>query len=296
MSSFGRQSLYNNYGPVPETLRDYAHASKFFLANGLEYVPRVKFLFHVYFNLNTDSRTGIPSLQQVFSEDQSSIGMLVKTIQLPQYKIATEVLNQYNRKRVIQKKIEYDPVQVEMHDDGGDLIRTLWYNYFSYYYKDPSQSYNNVTATNGAPGVDSTQAAGFSYNNRDIYVNERAVNDWGYIGESFSDGTNSENGKPPFFRDITVYGFDQNKWVSYVLINPLISSWSHDTYDYSQDNGIMQNSMTIQYETVKYYTGSVGTDRPVTGGVSGFAQVSNYDLTPSPLSPRQPGVDPLPEE
>ena len=103
MSSFGRQSLYNKYGPVPETLRDYAHASKFFLANSLEYVPRVKFLFHVYFNLNTDSRTGIPSLQKVFSEDQSSIGMLVKTIQLPQYKIATDVLNQYNRKRVIQK-------------------------------------------------------------------------------------------------------------------------------------------------------------------------------------------------
>lgn len=297
MSSFGRQSLYNKYGPVPETLRDYAHASKFFLANGLEYVPRVKFLFHVYFNLNTDPRTGIPSLQKVFSEDQSSIGMLVKTIQLPQYTIATETLNQYNRKRVIQKKIDYNPVQVEMHDDGGDLIRTLWYNYFSYYYKDPSQSYNNVTATNGAPGVDSTQAAGFSYNNRDIYVNERAVNDWGYIGESFSDGTNSENGKPPFFRDITIYGFDQNKWVSYVLINPLISNWSHDTYDYSQDGGIMQNTMTIQYETVKYYTGSVGSERPVTG-ISGFAQASNYDLRPSPLAQQQPGitVNPLPEE
>jgi hypothetical protein len=283
MSSFGQQYINNTYGS--ETLRDYTHASKFFRANSLEYVPRVKFLFHVYFNLNTDPQTGIPSLQKIFSEDQTTIGMLVKTIQLPQYTVVTETLNQYNRKRVIQKKIEYNPVQVEMHDDGGDLIRTLWYNYFSYYYKDPSQSYNNVTATNGAAGVDSTQAAGFSYNSRDIYVNERAVNDWGYIGESFSDGTNSENGKPAFFRDITIYGFDQHKWVSYVLVNPLISSWAHDTYDYSQDNGVMQNSMTIQYETVKYYAGDVGSERPSTN-VPGFAAPSNYDQQLSPLATR----------
>jgi hypothetical protein len=205
---------------------------------------------------------------------------------LPQFTIATEVLNQYNRKRIIQKKIDYNPVQVEMHDDGGDLIRNLWYNYFSYYYKDPNQPYNNVPATNGAAGVDSSQAAGFSYNNRDIYVNERTVNDWGYIGESFADGTNSENGKPPFFRDITIYGFDQHKWVSYVLINPLITSWNHDTYDYSQDGGVMQNTMSIQYETVKYYSGAIGAERPDTN-VVGFADPSTYDQSLSPLSTRE---------
>jgi hypothetical protein len=283
MSSFGQQYISNTYGT--ETLRDYAHAPKFFRANSLEYVPRVKFLFHVYFNLNTDPQTGIPALRNVFSEDQTTIGLLVKTIQLPQFNIATEVLNQYNRKRVIQKKVEYNPVQVEMHDDGGDLIRTLWYNYFSYYYKDPNQPYNNVSSTNGAAGVDSSQAAGFSYNNRDIYVNNRTVNDWGYIGESFNDGTNAENGKPAFFRDITIYGFDQHKWVSYVLVNPLISTWNHDTYDYSQDGGIMQNTMTIQYETVKYYSGAIGAERPDVN-VVGFADPATYDQIVSPLSTR----------
>jgi hypothetical protein len=283
MSSFGQQYITNTYGT--ETLRDYAHAPKFFRANSLEYVPRVKFLFHVYFNLNTDPQTGIPALRNVFSEDQTTIGLLVKTIQLPQFTIATEVMNQYNRKRVVQKKIDYNPVQVEMHDDGGDLIRTLWYNYFSYYYKDPNQPYNNVSSTNGAAGVDSSQAAGFSYNNRDIYVNNRTVNDWGYIGESFNDGTNAENGKPAFFRDITIYGFDQHKWVSYVLVNPLISSWNHDTYDYSQDGGVMQNIMTIQYETVKYYSGAIGAERPDVN-VVGFADPATYDQIVSPLSTR----------
>jgi hypothetical protein len=277
MSSFGQQYINNIYGT--ESLRDYTHASKFFRANSLEYVPRVKFLYHVYFNLNTDPQTGLSALQQTLGAAQSKIGMLVKTFQLPQFKMATEVMNQYNRKRVIQKRIDYEPVTVVMHDDGADLIRTLWYNYFSYYYKDPIHPYNNITSTNGAAGVNSSQAAGFSYNTRDTYVNERAVNDWGYSIESCNDA------KPAFFRDITVYGFNQHKWVSYVLINPMISSWSHDTYDYSQDDGVMQNTMVIQYETVKYYNGYIGAERPDIN-VPGFADPSVYSQSISPLSTR----------
>jgi len=63
-----------------------------------------------------------------------------------------------------------------------------------------------------------------------------------------------------------------------VLINPLISNWSHDTYDYSQGNGLMQHSMTIAYETVKYKQGAPNTQAP------GFANAAHYDTTPSPLA------------
>jgi hypothetical protein len=173
---------------------------------------------------------------------------------------------------------------VRFHDDGGDLIRTMWYNYYSYYYKDPSQKYDNVTNTNGTIGNLATQSNGFDYNQRDIYSNQRIanVNDWGYIGEAYSDGTNSAGGKPAFFKDITIYGFDQHAWNSYVLINPMINEWSHDTYDYSQGNGVMENSMTVSYETVKYYSGAIGST-PNTS-VKGFAQNDNYDQQKSPLS------------
>jgi hypothetical protein len=76
-----------------------------------------------------------------------------------------DVLNQYNRKRIVQKKIEYQPVQIEFHDDGGDLIRTLWYNYFSYYYKDPSQKYGNQNPVPTERWVlIRMTAAGFNYN------------------------------------------------------------------------------------------------------------------------------------
>jgi len=278
--AFGQDFLKSFFGN--DYVRDYTHASKIFRTNGYANSPRFKYLFHVYFNLNTAQ---LPQLRNIFSTpDVSTIGLLVKTIDLPKYKFDVETLNQYNRKRLIQKKINYDPISVRFHDDGGDLIRTMWYNYYSYYYKDPSQKYDGVTNTNGSIGLLQTQNNGFDYNQRDIYSNQRIanVNDWGYIGEAYSDGTNSAGGKPAFFKDITIYGFDQHAWNSYVLINPMINEWSHDTYDYSQGNGVMENSMTVSYETVKYYSGAIGST-PNTS-VKGFAQNDNYDQQKSPLS------------
>lgn len=262
-------------------VRDYAHASKTFTSNGYENSPRFKFLFHVYFNINTAE---IPPLRQIFGVgDQSTVGMLVKSIDLPSYQLEVDTLNQYNRKRLVQKRINYQPVTAVFHDDGGDLIRTMWYNYYSYYYKDPSQQYKGQPATNGSIGASANYSAGFGYNTRDTYIPSRPVADWGYIGESYSDATNSQGGKPPFFRDISIYGFNQHKFVEYVLINPMITDWTHDTYDYSQGDGVMENTMTVAYETVKYFSGAIGGVRPDTN-VQGFADPNYYDQTKSPLS------------
>lgn len=265
-------------------LKDYAHASKTFRTNGYELAPRNKFLFHVYFNINTS----VKNLQAVFDKsDQAAIGLLVKTIQLPNFSIDTEILNQYNRKRIVQKKINYLPVRVEFHDDAGDIVRNMWYNYFSYYYKDPNQQYGSAPATNGTNGPSSTQP-GFGYNSRDIYAAERPVNDWGFIGESYDQGINGlnltdTNGKPAFFRDITIYGLNQHKFAQYTLINPVIKEWQHDTYDYSQGSGTMSNTMSIEYETVKYYSGAIGASRSDTN-VKGFADPARYDTIRSSLA------------
>jgi hypothetical protein len=212
---------------------------------------------------------------------------MVKTAQLPSYQMSVETLNQYNRKRLAQTKIEYNPVQIEFHDDGSDLIRNMWYNYFKYYYKDPSQAYDNVTNQNGQMAAVIGTPAGFSYNARDIYSQNRTVNDWGYIGEAYNDGytrlDGTASGKPPFFKDIRIYGMNQRKFAEYILINPMITDWQHDTYDYSQGAGIMSHKMTVKYETVKYYTGAIGGVRPDTN-VKGFADPAYYDTVPSALA------------
>jgi hypothetical protein len=286
--TWGQDFLTGFFGA--QGLKDYAHASKTFRTNGYELAPRNKFLFHVYFNLNTSE---IPTLGRIYTTSEKSIiGLLVKNVALPAFTMDVETLNQYNRKRIIQKKIIYQPVQLAMHDDGGDVSRLLWYNYYSYYYKDPNQQYGSAPNQNGSIGQVANEP-GFSYNTRDIYAANRPVNDWGYIGESYDQGNaggtgigsggDQYTGKPPFFRDITIYGMDQHKWVSYVLINPLIKDWKHDQYNYSEGGGIMENSMTIEYETVKYYRGAIGGSRPDTN-IKGFADPAHYDNTRSSLA------------
>jgi hypothetical protein len=277
--AFGQDVLSGFFGN--DYVRDFAHASKTFRTNGYENSPRLKFLFHVYFNLNT---VGVPPLRTIFQNgQQSTIGLLVKDIELPKFKIDHDVMNQYNRKRIVQKRINYDPINLTFHDDGGDLIRNMWYNYYSYYYKDPSQSYQGRPNLPSDTGINTARATGFDYNVRDIYENNRAVNDWGYIGESYFDGSNAASGKQPFFKDITIYGFDQHRYAAYVLINPMIISWSHDQYDYSAGDGVMEHKVAIAYETVKYYNGEVGKERPDTNA-AGFADPNAYDTRPSPIS------------
>jgi len=281
MSSFGQDFLQGF--TATNSLRDYTHASKTFRTNAYELKPRFKFLFHVQFTLNVEE---IPALRnsKIFGPTQiSTLSLAVKTVDLPKYSIDVATLNQYNRKRIVQTKINYDPVNITFHDDGGDNIREMWYQYYSYYYKDPAQQYiSNAPTTNGSIGEIQTKQNGFSYNSRDIYEQNRvgSVNDWGYIGENFMDGTQTASGKPPFFKDIQIIGFDQHKYARYILINPLITNWNHDTYDYSQSAGTMQHTMTIRYETVKYLNGGLGKpDANIR-----WPDTAHYDNVPSPLA------------
>ena len=278
MPTFGQQ-FWQGF-TANENLRDYTHASKTFTPNSFELKPRYKFLFHVSFTINV---VDIPLLSNVLGT--TNLSYVVKTVDLPKFSIDTETLSQYNRKRVVQKKINYDPVTVTFHDDGGDNVRKMWYAYYNYYYKDASQQYLAPSNTRGSLGDSANRSPSFSYNARDIYAPYRttSVNDWGYIGEAYNDGKQTQSGKPAFFRDITIYGMDQHKTAAYVLINPIITNWSHDQYNYSEGAGIMQNTMTIAYETVKYYNGAVGKARP-DQNVGGFADPAHYDQTLSPIS------------
>ena len=84
-------------------LRDFRHAARIFLPNTQSNAPKVKFLFHVYFEINElayKPPTG------------DNFGILVKSVKLPSYKFDTEIMNQYNRKRLVQTKIKYQVAKI----------------------------------------------------------------------------------------------------------------------------------------------------------------------------------------
>ncbi len=265
-------------------LRDYTHASKTFRTNGYQYAPKLKFLFHVYFDINTSAYA-----QNV--GPGANFGLLVKSVSLPSFTFATHELNQYNRKRIVQTKIKYEPISIKFHDDSGTaqglgtaggIIHQLWKAYYTYYYKDGTKP--NVilgeargtdrTADNGQP------AGAASYNQRTTYTPSITGNDdWGYIGET----TSSVAPKQPFFNNITIFGFNQHNYTAYTLINPLLTKMGQDTYSYSEGNGTMEMSMDVNYETVVYNEGAMDGNAP--GNiVTGFGDNANYDRTLSPIA------------
>ena len=260
-------------------LRDYTHAAKNFLPGGQGNAGKVKFTFHTWFQIN-------PSAYQ--PPTGQNYGLLVKTIKLPTFNIDVQEMNQYNRKRLIQSKIKYQPIEITFHDDNMSQVTAMWDAYYRYNYAD---AWNPIVAPfSTAPAIK-------DYNRRNIYdPSISGDTEYGYRGDARGEGGNRADGgeKIPFFNNITVYGLWAGQFIAYTLINPIITQFDHDTYDYADGGGTMQNRMTIDYETVVYNTGAIGDIGPNGDGsdlVTGFAGPDSYDRRESPLE--QGGNNPL---
>jgi len=277
MAGFFQDLITNAAGTFfgSDYLRDYTHASKTFRTNAYQYAPKFKYLFHVYFDINPE----------VYSQNVSTganFGLAVKTVKLPSFTFDTHTLNQYNRKRIVQSKIKYDAVDISFHDDNGNLIRSMWKAYYNYYYADGTKpSVVFAGSRGGAPAQPGATLA--NYNERTTYVPSITGNEsWGYIGDTNVPASVS-GVKVPFFKNITVFGFNQHNFVAYTLINPIISRLSHDTYDYAQNSGTMEMQMGVEYETVVYNEGAIDGKTP-SNIVTGFGLDANYDRTISPIA------------
>jgi len=255
-----------NTGAV--TLRDYQHAARIFTDADYRLSPKYGFLFYVEFDLNplitnlngptSTGANGSPNSQQ-------EMGMVVKTVSLPKFSVQVKEHNAYNRKNYVQNSIKYDPVTITFHDDQSDVIRNFWYDYYSFYYRDPDYA-------------DATYTAPHKYQDRPSF-------DWGYSPQARV-GYNNANGNQPYqyIQAIRIYSLYQKNFSEYELINPIITRFEHGEHQQGNEGGLLQHSMSLQFETVKYYTGYTTTS---TAG--GYIDL-HYDNQPSPISPLE-GTD-----
>ena len=234
-------------------LGDARHASRMFVDNAFAKAPRTKFSFHVYFEINPAAVRS----KDFLINHKNSVGMLVKSCTLPRFSFETDVLNQYNKKKVVYKQINYETVQISMHDDNAGITNALWALYYGYY--SPERFQYKDTAWN-------TKSMG-------PYRKSNQTNN------SYRYGLDQMGVDEPFLKSITIYTMAKKRFNSYQLINPHIVSWEHDTADYAQSGGTMQSTMNLRYEAVLYGSGQVARgDQP-----TGFGEF-NYDQVPSPLS------------
>jgi hypothetical protein len=228
-------------------LKDYQHADRLYVRNTYARAPKVGFLYFVNFNINAN----VIKDSNWAQKNKNQVGLLVKKIDLPKFKITTETLNQYNRKTVVQTKLTYDNVSLDLHDDNSDITNKLWENYYKYYYTD--SNYGNT---------DRTKLTEFG--------------DTKYGTEDYSYGLKNKQNLP-FFESIDIYVMHQQKFTQMTLINPMITDWSHDSLNQDEGGKILSSKMQIAYEDVLYKYGTIRETSPQ--GYRAF-----YDTKPSPLS------------
>ena len=258
-------TLYNaDLNPLSpgEATRPYHHAAKLFIDDNYRLAPQQRFLYYVVINLDpSQSQYGGPLgsiLNFADRYQQFENGLLVKRVDLPKFTMGTKTLNAYNRKNIVQTNIQYDPINVTFHDDAADVITRFWNDYYTYYYRDSDYDAEGYRQP-------------FKYNDRNKIG-------WGYSPHNGGIGIGSNSPVYSFLKNIRIFSLHNKRFTEYLLVNPVITGWRHGEHDSSNGAGIMENTMTVAYETVKYYTGFVN---PV--NVDGFSLL-HYDSTSSPIS------------
>jgi hypothetical protein len=243
MSSFGNQFLQQL--ATGDTVRDYKHGSRTFVDGNYRLSPKLQNLFHVYIELN-------PTVAMADNQNPNNkyeIGLLAKSATLPKFTIQNKVLNSYNRKNIVQERVNYDPISIVFHDDSSNVVRNFWTNYFRFYYRDVDH-----------------QEAMF---NQPYKYDARMDQAWGYSPMT--------SATEPYINSITVYSMHQKTFSSYKIIRPTITSFQHGQHiqgEYSP----LEHTMTLAYETVLYDSGRISGET-----VLGFGDL-HYDKTASPLS------------
>ena len=231
---------------------NWQHATRLFIDDTMRLAPRTRYMFYVRFELNK-AAIRAPAFT---NNHQEEVGLLVKTAELPKFSFDSITKNQYNRKKIVYTKINYDPINLTLHDDNAGIVNALWAIYYGYYIGDRQNP----------------QAA---YNENKYRTTKTPVDNFRY-------GMDNDLTEP-FFKSVSIYTMSRRRFLGYTLVNPRIKSWNHGQVDYAASE-FLESSMTLEYEAVRYSAGTVKFNNP-----KGFANL-HYDFVPSPLSVAGGGV------
>jgi hypothetical protein len=238
-------------------LGDWQHASRLYVDSNMRLAPRSKFNYHVQFVVTPEGAGIIPKLFEGLPMNE--IGMLVKQADLPKYSANVEQKRKYNRIKNVQTGLTYQPINITFHDDNQGLTTALLQAYYRYYFADGNQRINAGRA--------------YSVKPHNTYLGTQ-MNKYKY-------GMDVNNPGVPFFKEIKISTMARGEYITYTLVNPILTDWSHDDVNNSDGAGTLENRITVAYEAVFYESGAVRAG--ANGSPAGFGQ-DHYDTTPSPIS------------
>lgn len=244
--------LGNNIPGSKGDLGSYQHAARLYVDDNFRLAPRVKFLYYVVFNINSNVA---PDMQ---SRSNLELNYLVRSTDLPKFTIETELFNQYNKKVHTYKKINYMPVNMILHDDNDGTVNAFWALYNSYYFADRGNNsgpYGNISP----PAYQSS-----TYDNKANWPFRYGLD-------------NDSDFKEPFLHSVQLITISRQQFNSYLLCSPKITAWDHDNVAQDESAATINHRMTLVYDAVLYSNGYISEDDPAGWGVL------HYDKVPSPL-------------
>ena len=171
--------------------------------------------------------------------------------------IETATLNQYNKKRISQTKINYNPISITFHDSVEGRTLRLWEMYYEYYFRDglapeklqvgQSKPTSFLDAFVGAFTGDNGATAKRVPEelNPDDTITDRFNDNYGYNLARV--GNNKY-----LIESIEIYQVHGGKWSRTDIIRPRVAAFTHDTLDYEDGQGLVEMKLDFDYEGVIY--------------------------------------------
>lgn len=247
--------------------------------------PRFPFEYYVNINLNNVGSAS-SYISQYFNNPQwAQVAPLVKSVEMPAMKIETTPLNQYNRKRLSQTKIAYEPIRMVFHDVADGKTLKFWDMYYRYYFADGSEpgkneakqtqqknktfsieelkknltpklnpaianlpaSVKKLFQSNAPTGANSpVNNIGNKESIEDITADQMNSHLFGY---NLPQVQNVRN----LIQTIDIFQVHGGRFNQVTLVNPRISAFTHDVLNYSTTDKTLELTFTIEYEYA-YYT------------------------------------------
>lgn len=261
-----------------QTSFDFGQKSNYYLDGQ----PRLKFQYFtkIKFNPLATDTFGDKFVEKYLNPDE--VAMLVpltKSVSLPSMNIDTKRLNQYNHWKLSQSKIDFEPIEMSMHDVVDGKTLRFWEMYYEYYFKDTflNSSEKGELADNdvdgnlldsGNPYLDSIVYAkddGYDYSESlfndvpklSIEDGTPDYKDTSAYSENF-DSTHGFNieivkNQKHLIEYIEIYQYHAGRWSMVHMVNPVISKFQHDTLDYSNTSDTGEMKFTIEYEYALYH-------------------------------------------
>jgi len=247
--------------------------------------PRFPFEYYINISLNQVG-TAKSYIQQYFNTvDWQQMAPLVKSIDMPSFKIETTPLNQYNRKRLSQTKVTFDPIKVVFHDVADGKTLKFWEMYYRYYFADGNEpgknepklsqnkkstysvesliknitpainpnlaslpsSIKNMFGGGNTPGsVSPTNSVGVKSGIQNIVADTLDNHKFGFNLPTVENIRN-------LIQTIDIYQVHAGRFNQVTLVNPRISAFTHDVLNYGDTSKTLELTFTFEYEYA-YYT------------------------------------------